>query len=25
LYTREWRVVQPYREVVRELLMLEDA
>jgi len=24
LYTREWRVVQPYREVVRELLMLED-
>ena len=25
VYTREWRVVQPYREVVRELLMLEEA
>ncbi len=25
IYTREWRVVQPYREVVRELLMLEEA
>ncbi|MFQ3618224.1 MAG: AAA family ATPase [Cyanobacteriota bacterium] len=25
VFTREWRVVQPYREVVRELLMLEEA